>query len=195
LIKQRPDFARYQLGFMLCGGGLMIMQPALPLFFVDVLNLSFTKMAVSIAVCKGIGFIMTAPLWARFFNKIDIYRFSGIVTILAVLFPLILISSQIHSSLLCLAYLTYGIMQAGSELSWHMSGPLFAKEEDSSIFSRTNVLTVGIRGCFFPFLGSFLYSYTDATTVMIIGAVLCCLATYQLLSYSLISKLNEKITG
>lgn len=43
LVLSRPDFLKFQIGFMLGGGGLMIMQPALPLFFIDVLNLSFTQ--------------------------------------------------------------------------------------------------------------------------------------------------------
>ena len=40
LLKTRPDFTRFQLGFMLGGGGLMIMQPALPTFFISELHLS-----------------------------------------------------------------------------------------------------------------------------------------------------------
>ncbi|MFC2049506.1 MFS transporter, partial [Chlamydiota bacterium] len=55
LLRHRKDFTIYQIGFMLGGGGLMIMQPALPLFFVDTLNLSFVEMGLAIALCKGVG--------------------------------------------------------------------------------------------------------------------------------------------
>ncbi|MBA3958135.1 MAG: MFS transporter [Parachlamydiaceae bacterium] len=184
LLVQRPDFTRFQIGFMLGGGGLMVMQPALPPFFVDVLQLSFTQMGIAVAAFKGVGFVLTAPFWAKLFRRLNIYYFSGIVTALAALFPLLLISSQYYLNLLCVAYLIYGVMQAGSELSWHMSGVVFAKDSDSTVFSSTNVLAVGIRGCFFPFLGSFLYSMTNATTVMAAGAILCVLATHSLLTSS-----------
>jgi len=46
LICKRPDFAKFQIGFMWLGSGLMIIQPALPVFFVDVLNLSYTELAI-----------------------------------------------------------------------------------------------------------------------------------------------------
>lgn len=184
LIQQRPDFLRFQIGFMLGGGGLMLMQPALPLFFVDSLQLSFTQMGIAIGACKALGFVCTSSLWAKIFRQMDIYRFSSLVIGLAVLFPLLLICAKISLSLLCAAYIIYGIMQAGSELGWHLSGPVFAQEEDSTPFSSTNVLAVGIRGCFFPFAGSSLYYATNATTVLLAGGLLCALASYQLLRYA-----------
>lgn len=183
LMQQRPDFARFQIGFMLGGAGLMIMQPALPMFFVDVLNLSYTKMVLAIAACKGIGFALASPIWIKFFRRLNIYRFSGLVTVVAALFPFLLISAQYDILLLYLAYGIYGMMQAGSELSWHMSGPIFAKEEDSSLYSRTNVLTVGLRGCLVPFLGSLIYAVSNSTVVMVFAALLCLLATQRLTTY------------
>lgn len=182
LLNQRPDFTRFQLGFMLGGGGLMIMQPAFPSFFVDVLNLSFTQMGIAIAAFKGIGFVLTAPLWARVFREWNIYKFSGCVTILAALFPLVLILSKFHMTFLCLAYLVYGVMQAGSELSWHMSGPIFSKEEDSTPYSSTNILAVGVRGCIFPFLGAMICSISSPVVVMLLGASLCFLASLTLMT-------------
>jgi MFS family permease len=184
LIKARPDFGRYLIGFMLGGSGLIVMQPALPMFFVDILDLSYTEMAVALTFCKGIGFVLTSSLWAKWMNKIDIYRFTGYVTSLAFLFPLILMLSPLHISCLYLAYIVYGIMQAGSELSWHLSGPIFAKKEDSSTFSTVNILTVGIRGSVAPPLGSILCWYTNSMVIMSLGAVLCLLAMLRMFSYS-----------
>lgn len=180
LLKERRDFSYYTLGFMLGGAGLMVMQPALPMFFVDVLNLSYTKMFFAISVCKGIGFTLTSPIWTNYFHKSNIFFFSGLVTLFAFLFPFFLMGSQYQLPLLYFGWIIYGIMQAGSELSWHMSGPVFANEGDSAVFSRTNVLMVGIRGCIFPFLGSAFLVLTNPMVVMVFGAILCLLATQQL---------------
>jgi len=184
ILRENRYFANFQIGFMLGGTGLMVMQPALPAFFVDVLDLSYTKVLVALTVCKGIGFAITSPFWSRLFSKIDIYYFSGLVTTLAALFPFLLLSAQYHIFLLYGAYLLYGVMQAGSELSWHMSGPHFANEEDSSAYSGTNVLMVGIRGCVAPFLGAALYSVTNSFVIMMLGSLFCIMATQRLLSYS-----------
>ncbi len=177
LILRRPDFLKYQMGFMLGGAGLIVMQPALPLFFVDSLHLTYMELAVALTMCKGIGFALASPTWAKVMGTIHIYRFNGWVTMLAFFFPLCLIAAEMNLSWLYLAYLLYGIMQAGSEMSWNLSGPLFAKDEESSLYTSVNVLTVGLRGCFVPAIGSLLMTLIHPTSVMLIGGLLCLLST------------------
>lgn len=178
LLKKDARFAQFQAGFMLGGFGLMVMQPALPIFFMDVLQLSYTKLMVAMTMCKGIGFALTSPLWVKRLRSMDIFSFCALVTVLAGIFPLLLASSQLNIAMLYTAYCFYGAMQAGSELSWHMSGPIFAKESDSSVYTGINVITVGLRGCTAPFLGALLFSQTNSTTVMVTGALFCFLATW-----------------
>lgn len=183
LLRLRKDFTVYQIGFMLGGGGLMIMQPALPQFFVDTLNLSFVEMGLAISLCKGIGVACTTPLWTKLFRKLTIFHFSALVTLFAALFPFLLLATSWHLVLLYLAYAFYGVMQAGSELSWHMSGLVFAQEKDSSTFSSTNILTVGLRGCAIPALGAFLLPSFHWIGLMLLGALLClCASGYFLLN-------------
>jgi predicted MFS family arabinose efflux permease len=180
LCAQRKDFSAFQIGFFLGGMGLMIMQPALPKFFFDSLHLSYTELAIALSACKGIGFATTTKYWSWLMQRCNIFAFSSYVTALAALFPLILLLSGFHTFWLYASYLMYGIMQAGSELSWHLSGPIFAKKQDSSIFSSVNVATVGIRGCIGPFLGSLLCSHFSAQFVLVSCFALCLLATIQM---------------
>jgi predicted MFS family arabinose efflux permease len=177
LLRHRKDFTLFQIGFMLSGAGLMIMQPAFPQFFIDVLQLSFVELGLAIALCKGIGVALTSPLWTRLFRKINIFQLSALVTFFATLFPFLLLATSFHLLLLYIAYGFYGIMQAGSELSWHMSGLVFAQKEDSSTFSVINVLTVGVRGCIIPALGSILLLHIQPVGVILLGAFLCLFAS------------------
>lgn len=180
LFKTRPDFVRYQLGFMLGGGGLMIMQPALPSFFLGELGLSYTMLATALATCKGIGFALTSRIWAGWMDRLSIFRFSALVTVLAALFPLMLLCAKWHLAWIYAAYLIYGVMQAGSELSWHLSGPLFARHEESSPYSSVNIVTVGLRGLIAPLCGSLLCTQFSSYPVLLLGGVLCLLASLQL---------------
>lgn len=180
VLRTRPDFAKYQLGFMLGGGGLMIWQPALPLFFIDVLHLSYTELAIAIALCKGIGFAAASRSWAHLLERINLFRLSSLVIFLACLFPICLLFAELHLSWIFFAYLIYGVMQAGSELTWHMSGPIFSGTEDSSPYSSVNVLAAGLRGCIAPCIGAFLCSVSSATTALVVGALFCALASIQL---------------
>lgn len=182
LLKTRPDFTRYQVGFMLGGGGLMVMQPALPDFFIKELTLSYTALAIAIATCKGIGFALTSRIWAAWMDRLSIYRFSALVTLLAALFPVLLLVAKVQIAWVYIAYLIYGVMQAGSELSWHLSGPLFSRKEDSSTYSSVNVVAVGLRGLFAPICGSILCTSFNPTATLLIGGALCALASIQLVS-------------
>jgi hypothetical protein len=184
LLKRRPDFAKFQVGFMYGGAALMMMMAVIPMFFVDALHLSYTEIALAIAVAKGIGFILASPFWVKALHKVNIYRFCSWVTLAAALFPILLISGYFHLVGLYLSYLIYGIMQAGSELVWNLSGPHFAKDEDSTPYSNTNVLSIGLRGCVAPFLGTLLYDMTNSITVMVIASVLCLVATERFRKYS-----------
>lgn len=176
ILKQEPDFARYLFGFMLGGAGLMIVKPALPSFFVDTLHLSYTEMGCVIALCRAVG-SLSSPLWSRAISLLDFSLFSSLVTAVAMFFPLCMLGAKTELAYLYLAYFLYGVMQAGSELSWHLSGVLFAKEKESSVFSTTNVLMVGLRGCFIPALGACLLTTYGAGAVLWMGMSLSCAAT------------------
>lgn len=191
LMQQRIDFRSFQIGFMIVGSGLMIMQPAIPIFFVDVLHLSYTELAIALTLCKGIGFAIASPVWSRWIHQVDMYRFSSWLAGLACLFPLSLILAKFHLFWLYLGYIGYGIMQSGNELTWNMSGPIFAKHEDSSVFSSVNVLSVGLRGCVIPALGSLLCTLTNSSIVMLLGGILCLLAMSCFSAYSKSMEWNE----
>lgn len=182
LIKQRPDFARFQIGFMLGGGGLMLWQPALPQFFMETLQLNYKELTFAMTLCKSFGYAMALPFWTRGMNKIDLFLFTSFVTGTAALFPLGLMAAQWNIVWLYAAYLLYGIMQAGSELSWNLSGPIFSKQEDSSTYTGVNVASVGLRGCVAPPLGSFICNLTNASMVLLMGGGFCLLATWYLFS-------------
>lgn len=178
LLSQRSDFAKFQWGFFLGGAGLMILQPVLPAYFNNVLHLSYSDVLTAVAALKGIGFALSSPLWVKFFNRSRIFVLCSVVTLAAAIFPLLLIFAHSSSSIIYIAYIAYGVMQGGSELSWKMSGPVFSKDEDSAPYSSVNILAVGIRGIIFPYLGSFLFLQTGSPTfVLLCGMTLCLLAT------------------
>lgn len=184
LLKRRPDFTKFQIGFMIIGSGLMVIQPALPVFFVDGLQLSYAEMGVAIALCKGIGFACGSPLWVKWIQRVNIFHFGSIIAVLAALFPLLLMAAQGQVVWLYLAYLVYGLMQSGNELSWNLSGPMFAKNEDSSPFSSVNVIAVGVRGIFIPSLGAFCLAEFGSPTVIVLSGILCLLAAWRMALYS-----------
>ncbi len=195
LLKQRPDFAKFQVGYMLGGSALMMIHSVQPAFFVDVLQLSYKEIFFALAICKGVGFAIATPAWVKIFDRMNIFRLCSIVTFVTMLFPLLLMTASLNTLWVYGAFLVYGVMQAGSELSWHMSGPVFAHRDDSSVYSTTNVLVVGLRGCIAPALGSLIFAYSGPGTVLAISAFLCLIATERMYKYSVqenVEKEREK---
>lgn len=186
LMKERVDYRKFQIGFMIVGCGLMVVAPALPIFLVDGLHLSYTELAMALMICKGIGFTAASPFWARGIHRMDIYRLTACVAMMGCLFPLCLMVAPLGLEWLYVGYICYGIMQAGSELIWSMSGPLFAKEENSSVYTGVNIIGVGLRGCFVPALGGVLCVAYGAPLVMILSAGLFLLAAAVLWSNRLL---------
>lgn len=182
LLVSRPDFRGFQVGFMLGGMGLMFMQSVVPAFFVSVLNLTYTELAVALTLCKGIGMTLTSEMWAQWMHRVDIYRFTGLVTFIAFLFPLILIGAQYQLIWLYVAYIIYGVMQAGSELSWNLSGPVFAKNEDSTLYSGVNLIAGGLRGCIAPACGLMLSYLFNPSFSLVVGGIFCLMASGSMLS-------------
>ena len=180
LISDR-SFARYQWGFMLGGAGLMIIQPILPIFFVDKLGITYTQVMLAATLCKGIGFAVTSGIWSSYFNRTNIFIFSAVVAGMAALFHPLLLASQSYLPLLYLAYLSYGIMQGGSELSWHMSAVTFSQHRDSLPYTEMNILSVGLRGLVIPLIGNLLFAYVGITPLFCLGSLLCLLGSLSLM--------------
>ncbi|MBI5274085.1 MAG: MFS transporter [Chlamydiales bacterium] len=179
-IKSRPDFAKFQWGFMAGGFGVMMMQPALPFFFKDTLQLSYIDFSIALTIAKGLGIVVSSPLWTRAISKQSILNVSSIVCLGFALFPLFMIFSPIHLLWLYVAYLIYGIAQGGSHLIWHLSGPIFSKDEESSRYSGVNVIMVGIRGLIAPILGGIISQWISPLLVFVIGCI-CCLYGFYFL--------------
>lgn len=191
LLRKRRDFGCYQWGFMLCGLGIMVIQPALPLYFVDTLGLSYIDLAIALSICKGLGFAATSPIWGRWLSRENIFPLSGLVDFFMGLFPLFLLFAFFNPAWVYVAYVAYGIAQAGSHLSWHLSGTLFAKDEDSSLFTSVNVMMVGLRGGVIPPLGSLLCVAMGTLPVLTIGAFFCFYGAYKMVGYGKTVQLKQ----
>ena len=173
LMRKRPDFSYFQWGFMLSGFGIMLIQPVLPLLAVDWLGITYTEMAAAVSIAKGLGFSVSSPIWARWFERLPILKISSAVFLSVGLFPILLALSPFGLFWFYLAYFWYGVGQGGSHLVWNMSGPIFAGKEESSRYTGVNVAMAGLRGTIGPGLGSLLAAFLGPIQVLCIGGLFC----------------------
>ena len=173
LMKERQDFRLFQWGYMISACGMMIMHPALPIYFVDYLNASYKELAFGITICKGCGYAMTSYSWGKGINKVNIFYFSSVIFFLVALYPFFLLFGPVHIIWFYIGCLIYGIAQAGSELCWHMSGPIFSKNKESILYSSVNVTMIGVRGTFAPPIGGLLCYFGGPYVVFVVASILC----------------------
>ncbi len=176
LMKKRPDFAKFQYGFMMGGFGLMFIAPSLSIFYVDKLQLAHSQLITGRSILMGVGIVLSSYFWRRALADRSIPDLTLRILLGFALFPFVLLLATWHIYWFYLAFILYGIAQAGSHLLWNLSGTLFAqKEEDSSQFSRVNILMLGLRGIIAPALGGLLCQWTGPMFVLSLGA-LCCVS-------------------
>lgn len=173
LVRQRPDFARFQIGFMMGGIGLMLIMPALVIFAADDLAISHIDMTMSRFVWMGLGFVLATPFWKRKIALKGIYRLTGVVCLFFAACALCWMLAGLGLTWFFVAFFLYGVAQAGSHLIWHLSGPLFAGSGDSSLFSTVNILTVGLRGLIVPCMAGFLCNVIGPLPVLALGLMWC----------------------
>jgi len=171
ILKSSKEFRDFQLGFMLGGSALMLILPALTIFYADVLNLSHQSYTSARYIFMALGITLSTPIWKKAIEKKSINNLMPWISLFFGLFPLIVLSSFFHITILYAAFMLYGIAQAGSHVIWNISGTIFSKDKDSTPFTAINILTQGIRGLFAPLLGGILTSLFGASIVLIIGSI------------------------
>ncbi|MDN3508289.1 MAG: hypothetical protein P0S94_05150, partial [Simkaniaceae bacterium] len=183
LTKQHPHFAHFQWSFMIGGFGLMLMFPAFAIYVSDVLKVSYNSLSLARCMWMAVGVTLSSPIWRLAIKHLPTHKLTSIVCIGFSFYPIALLIAQVEISWFYLAFLLYGIAQAGSHLLWHLSGTLFAgDQENSSKFTTVNILTVGLRGLIAPALGGVICKFFGPTTNMVIGSGLCLVGGWYMLS-------------
>lgn len=173
LMRKNDEFRYFQIAFMIGGFGLMIIQPVIPIYFAGTLHISASDMMTAFYICKALGFVVTTPLWNTLLKKRSPSIFILFVLFGFALFSFFLIFSSSHGSAIFLAYLIFGVAQAGSHLIWHLSGPIFSKEESSSRYSAVNIVMVGLRGVIGPAFGGLMLLFLHPTHIFGMSMILC----------------------
>jgi hypothetical protein len=171
ILKSSKEFRDFQVGFMLGGSALMLILPALTIFYADILKLTHQSYTSARYIFMALGIIVSTPLWKKAIAISSLNQLMPWISLFFGLFPLVVLLSFLHTSILYAAFAFYGIAQAGSHVIWNISGTIFSKDKDSTPFTAINILTQGIRGLFAPLLGGLLTNLFGAPIVLVIGSI------------------------
>jgi hypothetical protein len=182
LIKTQPRFAHFQWCFMFGGFGLMLIAPALPVYMVDVLKVNYSSVSIARCLWMAVGVTISSSVWQMVLSRIQPHKMTSIVCLGFALYPFALLVARFEIVWFYLAFLLYGIAQAGSHLLWNLSGTLFAGEGNSSKYTTVNILTVGLRGLIAPTLGGIICAVAGPTVNLVLGSGLCLFGAWYMYS-------------
>lgn len=173
LMRKRKDFAHFQLSYMIGGFALMLMYPAQQVYFADILSLSHTEVTTARFIFMAVGVAISSLFWKKGLEKLHIHKCCRWLILLFGAFAINLLLASFSAGFFYMAFLIYGVAQAGSHIIWNLSGTIFAEEQDSAPFTGVNLLMVGLRGAIAPLLGGQLCYLLGPMPVILISATLC----------------------
>lgn len=173
LIQDNQDFKRFQIGFMIGGSALMLMVPAINIFFAGTLKLSHSDITNARFIYMAVGIVSSSYFWRFLLKKTSINFLMPWITLGFGVYPLLALASFINLDFLNIAFFVYGVAQAGSHLIWNLSGTVFSKDKTSVPYTSINILSQGLRGMIAPFLGGALCTILGAIPVIVLGSIIC----------------------
>jgi MFS family permease len=172
ILKKDKDFTNFQIVFMIGGFALMLITPALYIFASEELQLSHSDMTSARLILMGIGFSLTSYIWKKFIAKRSINNLAIWMIFIFGIYNFFLLLSQYNLIFFYIAFFFYGIAQAGSTLLWSFSSISFSKNQNSILYTSTNLLFLLLRGLIAPFLGSLLCYFFGAKYVLCLGLII-----------------------
>ncbi|HWR96986.1 MAG TPA: MFS transporter [Candidatus Methanoperedens sp.] len=171
-------FRRYEMGFMAYGLAWMMLQPTIPVFLVERLNVAYAD----VANARGlIYFTMIAACshpFGRLLDRIGPLAVSRLAFAVLALFPLLLAAAR-GVGMVSVAFLVFGVGMAAVNLGW-TTGPIhFARERDSSGYMGAHVALVGLRAIaggpfgiwFYRVSGSPAATFSLCSALFLLGAL------------------------
>jgi len=184
LMKSNKAFAAFERDFSIYGMGYIMMQPIIPIYMVDKLQLSYTNNFLAKGILSQVGMLFLSPLIGKLHDRLHPFRFIAASFALLMVFPLLFVLSSLWAGesvlaviIVFIAYTIFGIAMAGVNLSWNMSSIFFAGKEDASMYQSVHVTMTGIRGLIAPILGFALLKIMGINSVFYVAAGFLALAS------------------
>lgn len=201
IFSQNKPFFRYELYFFMYGMAFMVIMPAIPIYVVDTLNLSYTPISIAKGFLFNIILILFTPIMGRFHGSGNPKKFCGWSFLVLTLFPIIMISAQSAFMInllsnkvyaVYLAYIIFGIGMSGVGIAWTLGSMYYAPKFEVSNYQAVHIALTGLRGVFSPALGYLVMKAFSMEAVFILSAFLfTCGGIFMLLDGKLFERKIE----
>lgn len=195
ILREDKAFRDYQRWQMLSGFSFMMFGPAL-LYMVstemtdqkrDYLLATIVVQIVPLAVS-----LLATQVWAPLFDQVHITVFrcyqsftsvaGQLLLWLGAIWGLYFGTEQTGLAVLMLGQMLVGVSNGGGNLAWNLGHNDFAPPDKATTYMGVHVMLTGVRGCFAPFLGSWLYEHVIGRHVFLCSSIVCTAAMLGFMS-------------
>jgi MFS family permease len=177
LLRENKAFGAFERNFSIYGMGFIMMQPIIPIYMVDKLQLNYTTNFLAKGIVSQLGMLLLSPLIGKLHDRMHPFRFMAGAFGLLMVFPVLFVVSSLCEGeallpvvIVFAAYLIFGIAMAAVNITWNMGSIFFAGDADASIYQSVHVTMTGIRGLIAPVLGFVLLKVFSLTMVFVVAA-------------------------
>lgn len=184
VLRENAAFAVFERNFFIYGLAFMVLSVVVPVYLVEVLNITYAQAGAAQGVWFELALIGMAPLFGYFYDRANPASFCRGVFFLLIFYPVMLLAAKPLGELLHLgpmlfvyaAYLFFGAGMSGLSVVWGLASIYFARSQDVAPYMGIHVTLVGLRGAIGPAAGYALDLLFGPTPVFAIAAALFLIA-------------------
>ncbi len=154
VFQRDARYRTYSIAFSICGFGVLLTAPLIPLLLVDELQLNYGQVGL-LGMINSVFWMLFYIVWGRLVD-----RRGGLWTVQINLFLMTFISLAFFAAqdlrLAAVAYIFTGITAAGTDLGWINAVMQFARAEEIAQYTALHAFLMGVRGIVAPLLGTAL---------------------------------------
>lgn len=187
LLRDNPEFMRFERNYMIYGFAFMFLVPVLPLYVVHDVGMDYHQLSLTKGLWGQVGIVILSPFLGLAMKRLNPLRFTGKVFLALSLFPLCLLASTFRGGFVSpvvwiyAALLFFSLAMAGVNISWSLGSMYFAGGEDASTYQGLHVAMTGVRGLIAPAIGYALYELTGPRLVFLAAAALLWIGSHLMM--------------
>jgi hypothetical protein len=196
ILRRDKKFRDYQRWQMLSGFSFMMFGPSLLYMVSTEMTDPKKDYLLATAVVQIIPLVMSllaTQAWAPLFDRVHVTTFRVFQSAVAVAAQFTLFFGAIYGlsypmmglAIIAFSQVLVGIANGGGNLAWNLGHNDFAPADQAATYMGVHVMLTGVRGCFAPFVGSWLYLIPGiGRNVFLLSAIVCTAAMLGFISMS-----------
>jgi hypothetical protein len=183
LLKRDPAFALFERNYFLSGSGHLLLFPIIPIYAMDVLNLSYSQFTTGKGIFGMAALMILPPIFGMLGKHTNPFRFCTLSMGAFIPYPLLLLAAswfQGDAALVPLyaGFLIIGIGSSANFLMWQLGSLYFARPGEARLYQGVHVTFTGVRSLFMPLIGYLMLKTVGVAPVFFLATLFFCLASF-----------------